>query len=87
MLAHEFEGVGAGPLAQVGVDRDVAAEQALQIERERTVMPRTTPRLPVTRYPGSSKVVVIIASCMTYLPSATPGTVQIRLKNTLELRW
>src|SRR5678809_769988 len=34
-------------------------------ERERTVMPRTTPRLRTTLYPGSSRAVVTIASCMS----------------------
>ncbi|MNC39860.1 hypothetical protein D3C76_1858690 [compost metagenome] len=32
------------------------------IERERTVMPRTTPRLRAMRKPGSSKAVVTIES-------------------------
>src|SRR6476646_4528074 len=34
------------------------------MERERTVMPRTTPRFLTMRYPGSVSAVVIIASCM-----------------------
>jgi hypothetical protein len=34
------------------------------MERDRTVMPRTTPRLLTTLYPGSVGAVVTIESCM-----------------------
>src|SRR5580765_9103464 len=34
------------------------------MERERTVMPRTTPRFRVIRYPGSSSAVVIMELSM-----------------------
>jgi len=65
MLDQVAAGFLAGLFAQLGVEGDVATENRLDaprklptIERERTVMPRTTPRLRVMRKPGSSKVVV-----------------------------
>ena len=65
MLQHQIEGLLPRLLAQIGEQRDVAADQRLQsradgaeIERERTTIPRTTPSVRVTRKPSSSNCVV-----------------------------
>jgi hypothetical protein len=56
MSDHLAERVGSRALAEISEERDVAADQRLQrppivpkMDRDRTMMPRTTPLLWTTR--------------------------------------
>jgi hypothetical protein len=62
VLGHLVIGVEAGAFAQVGVDRDVAAEDGLKLRAKLAddrAIPRTSPRVPAILYPGRSKAVVM----------------------------
>src|SRR5579863_4218603 len=50
-----------------------AAPKEPTILRERTTMPRTSPQLATTRWPGSSNVVVILSSKMPMGPLPSPA--------------
>ena len=75
VLQHQVERFGARPLAEIGQQSNVAADQCLQtssnvpkIDRDRTVIPRTTPSVRTTRKPSSSNCVVTML-CRTALRS------------------
>src|SRR6266404_2481978 len=60
-----------------------------KIERERTMMPRTTPNVFTIRFPSSSNAVVVMAAFMRpiYKRSARLHTFQLRFLRGFRLRW
>jgi len=77
VLQHQVERFGARLLAEIGQQRDVAADQRLQprsmvpkMDRDRTTIPRTTPSVRTTRKPSSSNCVVTML-CWTIRPAVT----------------